>query len=61
MKYDKSLLIDFLKFYAVIALIPTVLLAPYFKPKFWIAVYPVVLVALLAISWSINSLLERVG
>lgn len=61
MKYDKSLLIDFVKFYAVIALIPTVLLAPYFEPVYWIAVYPVVLAALLAFSWSINSLLERLG
>lgn len=61
MKYDKSLLIDLVKFYAIVALVPTVLLAPYFEPKYWIGVYPVVLVGLLGVSWVVNSLLERLG
>jgi hypothetical protein len=61
MKYDKTFLMDLIKFYAIVALVPTVLLAPYFEPKYWIGVYPVVLVGLLGVSWVVNSLLERLG
>ena len=61
MKFDKSFLIDLVKFYAIVALVPTVLLAPYFEPKYWIGVYPVVLVGLMGVSWMVNALLERLG